>query len=64
MHQNDASIFLGPPLGKTLVLSRDDGTVIKRTTTAISEAGVYFIEDKTRLPVKKIKGKPIRLPLN
>ncbi len=51
----DASIFLGPPLGETLVLGRDDGTVIKRTTTAISEAGVYFIEDRTKLPVKKLK---------
>ncbi len=46
--QNDASIFLGPPLGETFVLGRDNGTVIKRTTTAISEAGVYFIEDRIR----------------
>ncbi len=52
---DDVSIFLGPPLGETIILGRDDGTVIKRTTKAISNAGVYSIEERTRLPVTEIE---------
>ena len=52
---DDVSIFLGPPLGETIILGRDDGTVIKRTTTAISGADVYSVEERTRLPVTEIE---------
>ncbi|SDK41398.1 hypothetical protein SAMN05660337_0374 [Maridesulfovibrio ferrireducens] len=51
----DPSIFLGPPLGETIILDGCDGTVTKRTTTAVSDTGVYSIEERTRLPVKEIK---------
>ncbi len=50
----DASIFLGPPLGETIILDVDDGVDIKRTTTAVSELGVYSIEDRRRLLPSKV----------
>ncbi|SDK41470.1 hypothetical protein SAMN05660337_0376 [Maridesulfovibrio ferrireducens] len=50
----DASIFLGPPLGETIILDVDDGVDIKRTTTAVSESEVYSIEDRRRLLPGKV----------
>ncbi len=47
---DDASIFLGPPPGETIILDGGDGMDIKRTTIAISELGVYSIEDRMRTP--------------
>ncbi|SDK41328.1 hypothetical protein SAMN05660337_0372 [Maridesulfovibrio ferrireducens] len=46
----DASIFFGPPLGETIILDGGDGMDIKRTTIAISESGIYSIEDRMRTP--------------
>ncbi|MBI9111361.1 hypothetical protein [Maridesulfovibrio ferrireducens] len=44
----DTTLFLGPPLGETILLEDGEGAVTRRTCTAISEEGVYSIEERTR----------------
>lgn len=54
----DAKMFLGPSLGETIILKNSgDGGVSKRTCTFISDSGTYYIEERTRLPKKKIQPK-------
>ncbi|WP_031481494.1 hypothetical protein [Maridesulfovibrio frigidus] len=47
---DDASIFLGPPLGETIILDGGDGMDIQRMTLAVSESGIYSVEDRMRTP--------------
>ncbi|WP_319764417.1 hypothetical protein [Maridesulfovibrio sp.] len=54
----DAKMFLGPSLGETIILKNSgDGGVTKRTCSFISDSGTYYIEERTRLPKKKIHPK-------
>lgn len=46
-----ADVFLGPSLGETIVIRHsDEGGITKKTCTFISDSGIYYIEERTRLP--------------
>ncbi|WP_321402103.1 hypothetical protein [Maridesulfovibrio sp.] len=56
----NATMFLGPPMGQSLTLKGQDGSITSRFCSSVSD-GVFYIEERTRLPARKIQLNGINL---